>query len=182
MPNCFNVGFVRPSPDKKGINIKSIQRGSISFTTTATTQNVTINTVKSNNCILYVRMTNIASTSDSCLIAGEIISDNTLAFYRDGEASTQGDAEWELIEFTNVKSIQRGSLSGAGTITISAINVNKAMTFNAVSIRGRTGYGSTFVGGVPYTTLVNSTTIKITWADMSLGSSFTNYWQVIEFY
>lgn len=81
-----------------------------------------------------------------------------------------------------IKSVQRGVVTGGGTITLSAVNVNKCI----ILLNGSTltNYSQ---GGFPhaYISEFTSTSLKISGSYSSISSSYSASplsWQVIEFY
>lgn len=164
-----------------GSNIKSTQRGVASYTG-RTILDITISSVDLTKSIVKVSQIHGFDTAAKVMIKAELTSPTNLQLTTvtaDGGASTI-TIDWEVIEFNNVKSLQRGSVSSSTTsetvVTISAIDPNKSIIFfsykhtNAVS----TDVSQTFLSAGR---IINSTSIGL-W-NKKAGADF--HWQVIEF-
>lgn len=150
-------------------NIKNIQRGKSSLSSGDTL--VTISPVDLNKTYLNLPSRESWSMATGVNLVCSIQNTNTLKFSLD--ATLNPTISWEVIEFSNgIKSIQRGiytsSTNGTNTITVSAIDPNKAIT-NIISSKG---------GSDIYGRIISSTEVEF----YKKGSSpFTISWEVIEF-
>lgn len=166
-----------------GSNVKSIQRGTTILT--AQSLDLTISSVDLNKSIVIMSYSDLNNSSDgNSLIRAKLTSATNINFYL-GEYSTPKYIEWQVIEFNNVKSIQRGDFTTPSTtitayvdkssVTINSINTSKSLIF--ASFASELGYSSryTMIGNFQ---ISNATTITL-----AKGNSVQRFWhwQVIEF-
>jgi len=125
-------------------NIKSIQRGEVSFSSTSGT--VTISEVDLSKSII------IASTSGggdgspaSSFVKTRFVSSTSINFTL-GRSSTYKVA-WQVIEFSNVKSLQRGltNVTTDTDVTITDVDMSKSILF--------TDFSTTYTGADLYNIL-----------------------------
>lgn len=120
-------------------NIKSIQRGSV-ITPTSNTVSITlpqsIDTAKSIIRIQFiVNRGYISSSAQYYFARASIVDANTIKISTSANLTAKmGRFEWEVIEFDNVKSLQKGSLTAStnGTeipVSTSQINIAKSLLF-----------------------------------------------------
>lgn len=118
-----------------GSNIKSVQRGIVSSGTSAPA-NITISPVDINNSIVLVYDTYYGNPATynklQIKVRGRLTATNTITF--EVEAGGNGwQTAWQVIEFKNIKSLQKGTASvGNGTVTlatISPVDLTKAIVF-----------------------------------------------------
>ena len=166
-----------------GSNIKSIQRGSVTpwNNTTQTIANITINVVDISKSILLIRPNYRGTYGFDDVTSGLLTTSTNLQLIRSSKLNAVASViYWEVIEFNNVKSLQKGYVNTAGGLTarnetIPEVNVEKSTIFTS-----------------QINSLVNSTTHKqsICGADLTTPTNLalysdrtdtTVYWQVIEF-
>lgn len=178
------IGYV--SNNMYASNIKSIQSGSVSYTNT-TSLDVTISQVDLTKAIVLVQVGEEASGNwiDSrSLVAGKLTSSTNLNLSTYAILATVQSIRWTVIEFNNVKSLQRGSYAWTTTtgtpatqktVTISPIG-SKAVVFTSFksqnSAGGQYGYSTCILSY-----LLNSTTLALERVDYTAVIE----WQVIEF-
>lgn len=165
-------------------NIKSIQRGAT--TLTAQSLDLTISSVDLNKSIVIMSYSDLNNSADgNSLIRAKLTSSTNINFYLGQGYSMPKYIEWQVIEFNNVKSIQRGDFTTPSTaittfvdkssVTINSINVGKSLIF--ASFASELGYSSqyTMVGNYQ---ISNTTTITL-----AKGNSVQRFWhwQVVEF-
>lgn len=179
----FN-GFIRPVADgAKVSNIKSIQRGSATINATNSVD-VAITSINLTQSILNFGCSKASGNVAPVTVAvmGKLTNSTNINFSTDSNAVAI-TVYWEVIEFNNVKSVQRGDL------TINADNTDIAVTINSVNISKsmaitscKTGYSTaTAIGVVCAAQLTSATNLNVRGAYPS-GYAVTAHWQVIEFY
>ena len=158
-------------------NIKTIQRGlSSPFNSTAIFYDMTISAVDITKAIVKISQ-NYGQATDNkdTAIAVQLLNSTTVRFYRTaGVANTSTSIGWEVIEFNNVKNIQRGT-DNSLSVPISSVNLSKSMIFTS-STSGFGGVALSILLSCMY--LSSSTLITVSNGN---SSYLTNYWQVIEF-
>ena len=103
-------GIVKGGLNDGGSNIKSIQRGIISFGTTETSKNITISSVNNANCAVIIYRYRAGTFTDAadCCIEGKLAGATTLNLSRTAHNNLTLEVAWQVIEFTNIKSLQYG--------------------------------------------------------------------------
>ena len=173
----FN-GFPNRKPDsEKGSNIKSIQRGSA--TMNALTVNVAISAVDITKSIVKIYMRNTAVSGTGYLTANaEITTSTNLRLAVVAIIVGTEVVDWEIIEFNNVKSLQKGTKVVSTTseiVTITGVEPTKSVLFISWDAPMSSNMHNLSASGE----LTNSTTITLFQA--SSGVVRTIKWQVIEF-
>lgn len=175
MPRSFSEGFLRPIPDKKaGGNIKSIQRGVSSLGMDITETNITINNVDLGKAIVHIDVSTSNTLARPALIRGELINSNTLRIIRGG-GNDISTAMWQVVEFENVKNLQKGTRTfdvSTSFVTISLVVLSKSIIIASFS-----SLSDSSNGHHPSARLGNSTEVYLSRA----SGSTTGHWQVIEF-
>lgn len=179
--SSFN-GFVLPKSDKKGgSNIKSIQRGSKIMTSNSNT--VTISSIDLTKAIPKITLIGKGGTSNpaACYVSAKITDETTLTLEMGGWDTTYAPTvEWEVVEFNNVKSLQKGSqaISAATTnVTITSINMLKSTLFYSYKTTSATlSNMSAAMGGGRINTATQLTFTQLNTDDKTIE------WYVIEFY
>jgi hypothetical protein len=157
-----------------GSNIKSVQRGIVTISVLNT--NVTITTVDLSKSVLKFTSRAVQSPLDPSRIGvrGKLSSQTNINFTT--ESSSPGtQVYWEVVEFNNVKSIQRGDVSNlaSNAQTISTVNQQKSIIFHSNTLKTTTQDASLVFTA---SNITNSTQINL--------FSIPNcdwHWQVIEF-
>lgn len=160
-----------------GSNIKSIQRGITKIT--SPTHNVTIAEVDLNKAILIMSFDPISTGSSDKSVGGKLTTSTNIQFLCKLEYNQA--VSWQVIEFNNVKSVQRGSVSGIDlgngeTFNITSIDTTKSfLVFNY-----RLDASGTAVLGYPCRgQITTSTTIEFQSGFGALTDAVE--WEVIEF-
>jgi hypothetical protein len=161
-----------------GSNIKSIQRGLVIATNSV---NVTISSVDLANSVLIISYQGGGGTAVRNLKAmGKLTSSTNINFSLTTSAGYV-TVNWQVVEFNNVKSIQRGdvTLSAASeSVTINAVDWGKTMLLSSVKLNS-TGTDLTYLvtdGGIERLT---NTSIRLNTGNAS--NTGTAHWQVVEF-
>lgn len=131
--------------DGAGSNIKSIQRGVVTFSTTIPI-NITISSVNFASSIVILTFdtgTNIGY-ADKVLVKGKLTSGTNLELTKYTAQTDYPTVYWQVIEFQNIKSLQQGEFiySSGNTVTISAVNTAKSVLFFSYSSSNSTDSGS----------------------------------------
>lgn len=111
-----------------GSNIKSIQKGTFSINS-ASPYTVSIAAVDMTKSILLFNHTNKNGVGGNEIVMGKILNSTQLEFtcYT---TNVYADVSWTVIEFNNVKSIQRGDITtttGSFSQAITAVDLNKSI-------------------------------------------------------
>lgn len=162
-----------------GSNVKSIQRGEYSVQTNDTTINISISEVDLDCAIArFMGVTNGYGSPDKDLFTAKLTSPTNLRLTRGGSGYTATVA-WEIVEFNNVKSVQRGSITASSTLNISigAVDIAKSLViFDAYT----TGTSASLFGeSTRQVVLTSSTNLRILSHITSTLSTLE--WKVIEF-
>jgi hypothetical protein len=161
-----------------GSNLKSGQKGTVQFPSNTTTFNVAITNVDVNKSILKFTVRSISGslTPSALSVVGMIFNGTTLKFdVRSGSSSSNLVISWEVLEFNNVKSLQKGNFTGASSsITINQINTQKSSIQHSKTVDSTTT--------TEYRSLLSTSSIDTT-TGITLSSSESGvwHWQVIEF-
>lgn len=162
-------------------NVKSLQRGTGSMTYANTVNTVAINPVDLSKAIVLISYTSSSSYAGyygQHHIRAELTNTNTITLTK-GNTNSDPSFSWVVIEFNNVKTLQRGTTifnATAGTQSITAVDLSKALLFSSFS---NVNNG----GGVMWTPKAwlssnNGVTFDPGFAPYG---SMTHAWQVIEF-
>jgi hypothetical protein len=167
-------------------NVKSLQRGTATFGSSATTVTATISAVDLTKAIVRISgiwTNNSGSTSYSAgkSLAKVVLTNATTVTITIGVASAYAPTvQWEVVEFNNVKSLQSGTLAISAyglegmSLVISSVTANKVMAFASGSSTDDTTVFSKIRD--LSCAVVDSTHITIT---TPVAESVN--WQVIEF-
>jgi hypothetical protein len=162
-----------------GSSIKSIQSGESSMSG-LTNLDITISEVNLINSIVIIyERSSTTAAAQSLKVKGKLTNYTTLNLTRSSSATSSAYVSWQVIEFNNVKSLQKGdyvlTTTSAETVTIASVNVTKSIlifSFSSTSTTTSSG-GACLCSGY----LSNSTTITF-----QKGVVDANiHWQVIEF-
>ncbi len=160
--------------------IKSIQRGSYTFDDTTSSVNITISAVDLNAAIVLFSHKYISgiTTPYNVLIWARLTSPTTLELAR-AQAQGQQQVEWQVVEFNNVKSVQRGTvnMNSSATVTINAVDLSKSLCFASFKDSGSGGDMSNAFVAIKF----NSTTQLSLSAYATISNTRSVHWQVIEF-
>lgn len=176
----FN-SFPIPKPDGGGSNIKSIQRGTASFTGSETSITVTLVTPIDTNKSLAYALVVAENTSYTDCVDVDITNGTTLTFTRTAANTAVQTVTWRVEEYNNVKSMQSGTfipVNASDNVTITAVNMDKAIL--AVSWKTT----ANFAGSVYYLcrySLTSSTNINFVEYN-SVQTTFRLRWRLLEFY
>lgn len=166
-----------------GSNIKSIQTGTTTFNTSSATQ--VISPIDINKSILLISYYSVFGDNNPAkeLVRGQISSANQLTFNLGATPGGNILVSWTVIEFTNVKSLQRGTLAKTAntteqTLTISAIDTTKCFIIAYMSMADSTA--TIYYMPLKYR-IINSTSIGFQGSFTSAVTPINIDWQVIEF-
>lgn len=149
-----------------GSNLKSpTQFGSTTIPSYSATTTVSISAVDLTKSIVKIYYKNGANTMG---ITAELTNPTTITLTRYSGYAEAITIYWEVYEFNNVKSLQKGTHSSTGTITVSNYNTSKSMLIWS--------YYSSGSNDVAIMGKVNSTSIQV-----YIGYYTKTLWQVIEF-
>lgn len=167
-----------------GSNIKSIQRGVANMMNGVFTDinrvNVAISAIDINKSIILLSFHGEDATSANSSIMAEILSATEILFSTSQKPSYGGLFSWQVIEFNNVKSIQRGTSViptdvSTENITINPINLSKSFIYN--TDRGTNpGY---YFAGYNVRAILSESSVSL--YKVSSSAQKTSHWQVIEF-
>ena len=167
-----------------GLNtIKTIQKGSLdSLQITSSGYSIPISTVDLTKSIVRLVYGSSGQTDAVTLFRAEITTPSEIKIYRASATGFTGvNIYWEVIEFNNVKSLQKGTTAATTTnntnnnVTISSVDALKTIIFDSYTCVSTSSLNQQVKGAA----LTNSTTIALVKNDTS-GLS-THHWQVIEF-
>lgn len=165
------------------ISVKSVQNGVTVLDSSS--KNVVISSVDVNKSLIIFTVKNNNSSNDARAIKvkGKIMDSTTINF----SIVVAGDTNvsWQVIEFDNVKSLQKGDLSlpfnsGTGPNDITVSNYNPSKSILLISYTSLT-YGTLDTNKLELLAeKINNTTIRITRTGSTL-CGFDVHWQLIEF-
>lgn len=166
---------------KGGSNIKTIQRGSVVVGSTST--NVTISTVDTDKAIVKLSFTPTSTNDPSeSLVRGKITTSTNLQLLKNSAASSTTTVYWEIVEFNNIKTLQKGevnlSTTQSNNITISSVNLNKTIVFDSFTTN-RSTTTDNMLYSFEKCALTTTTNLNILRGGI-LNSSTHNY-QILEF-
>lgn len=163
-----------------GGNIKSIQRGTTTgIVAGQATQDIPISKVDPNKSIVLIE--NTAGTAFATkLTLGQLTSETNLRLTRDGTTGLGATIFWQVVEFENIKSLQKGvtNIATTGAITISSVNTLKTITFNSGL---KSSAASTSDLAAIRMNLSSATNINVVVAGGEGGYTADVGWQVVEF-
>lgn len=162
--------------------IESIQYGSTTMSNKGTNYlDVAINTVDRNRSIVYGYTIpyNYYSHVNNSMATIQLLDDThiRIEMYNDDTCYVY----WAVVQFKNVKSLQRGKRVGIGYQAINTIDINKALVFATMYISNYTdgtGYTVTAMYGVR---IYNSTNLVCSRAEGATTGTSVFEWQVVEF-
>jgi len=120
-----SADFFTYAPKGGGNNIKSIQRGRLELTSTS--QNINISAVDTSKAVIYVNYQSGISNGTAA-VRGKIVDSTTINLSKFG--TDKAYVSWVVVEFDNVKSLQKGDYTlstGIATIPISTVDLNKSL-------------------------------------------------------
>jgi hypothetical protein len=167
-----NVFILRPSGG--GSNIKSIQRGNFSIDSFTLTANIPITSVDPNKSVVRILFNNASTNASQIQLTGELTSATNVLLTKNS-TGTASSVDWEVIEFNNVKSMQKGFAtitSGSQNVSISPIVLAKTLIFSSI----RTA--ATNITLPTVNSFIASGTTTIRHKGYTTG---TAYYQVVEF-
>jgi hypothetical protein len=175
-----DLGIYRVVGGGSGEVIKSVQRGKIN--SHSTSNDITINEIDPNKSIVLLHSYYAAGATPYMAIPRINIVDATTLRVERGVSTVITDISWEVIEFNNVKSVQRGEQYSGGSaseqiITINPVNINKSFLYHTFT---HVATGAAISNLNPLSDsmfLYDESTIKI-----KLAMNFSKVaWQLIEF-
>ena len=157
-----------------GSNIKSIQRGEV--TQVGSSTDVTISAVDLTKAVLYIttRANAITYAPDSAAVKGKITTATNLNFST-YSATPHVVISWVVVEYENVKSLQKGDVVGIGpTVNISAVDITKSLIIHSARVNYATNDSTAMITSSKF----NSAT-QISLQNVNFSCDY--HWQVIEF-
>jgi hypothetical protein len=163
-----------------GSSIKSVQAGTTTISGSSTSVNVTISQVDLSKSIVIISGLEgypSSITVQQLLVAAEILNQTTLRISRSaGGGSDTIIVPWQVIEFENIKSLQKGVSSTAST-NISNTNLSKSVLFFSYK---STNTSTTLPYGFISARLMTIPT-RIALSSPTSINNYSVYWQVVEF-
>ena len=163
-----------------GGGIKSIQHGLLSMA--GTSANVTITEVDTTKAIIIFSSYNsdvTSMTADKSVVRASITSSTNINFVAQTAASLNSQIAWTVVEFNNVKLLQKGTFTQAGgvgiTKSISQVNVNKSLLFYSFTTEST---DTNILQILSRAYIEDSTTLSFSFPT---GSNVTCNWQLVEF-
>lgn len=165
--------------------IKSIQTGIFNFEENDIVRNITVDSVNHEKSIVLIStfVDSSGFNQISRMLSAEIVSDTNIEIKR-GSTSNRSNpilVSWQLIEFDDVKSMQKGigvrDGSGKTIITIDSVDIAKSLIFYTyhMTLGGTGDVSSTYFDS--RVRIISDTEIGVT-----TPSTFEEvYWQVVEF-
>lgn len=161
-------------------NIKSVQNGV--FLLSGNTADITINSVDATKSIVLISVAGTSNNIDNqgFFVSAKLTNNTTINLTRlNGQQNLK--VAWTVVEFKNIKSLQKGDVSTGDntptkTVTVNAINPSKAILFF--------NYSSTDPGPSMYQEALNGTidsSTSITFSQHSTAKSKNVHWQLVEF-
>lgn len=179
-------GLVFGGLNSGGSNIKSIQRGSISLGSNTITLSIAPVDLSKTVLILTNEAAAYNKNAGANAIKGEFVDNQTLRFSTKSFINYGPIVNFFVVEFNNVKSIQRGSFIEtfvrdgsikSRDIAISSVNINKSLIFFSFKTGdGYFGYYGSYAVGAKF---MSSTSLRFSVFGDSQDVDL--YWQVIEF-
>lgn len=172
--------FFLHAPKVGGASVSNVQRDSIVMT--GTIINVPITAVDLSKAIATVKVWNTGSGPDASemFVGAELTSATNLRLHLEVyDASNQPEVAWQVVEYENVKSLQRDVLlvdSAIETDAIASVDITKSILFFSYT----TIIGSSVNLAGLYGELTDATTLTFKQFGTA-GWAKDAYWQVIEF-
>lgn len=165
-----------------GSNVKSIQRGSVTpwNNTTIATLDIIISSIDISKSILIIHPMLYSNFSTHDCTGGYLKNGTTININRGSSTAANTTViYWEVIEFKNVRSVQRGLANGNGfgigrQVTLSTINASKCFV---ITSQYDTTTNSTAAARAACGANITSSVLLELWAT----TSGRIYWEVIEF-
>lgn len=178
MNSSFGNGFLIPKKDKtSGSNIKSIQYGASGIS--GLYSSLTISSVDLTKSVaILLGCSGYSGSPDGNLFSSISILDSTTLQIARGLSSNSITCSWCVVEFNNVKSLQKGSshiTASTATVSISKVNLTKSLLFCSF----RTSANPLYSLMLPYWRFYSDSALYFSSAGVP---DYTVEWQVIEFY
>lgn len=176
------VGLDVGIPTGGGSNIKSMQRGFGQIAANVVINNIPISAVDLTKAVVMIWQSAPTNLGPAyTLVRAKLTSETNLEISRELTSTTaSGSFNWQVVEFNNAKSLQKGDyqFTGNGTVTISAVDLNKTLLFvSATSTSDGTG---TNAMEAPFF-LLKQELISSTQFTLTRSSTNKSHWQVVEF-
>lgn len=163
-----------------GSNIKSIQKG-ISSLSATTSIDVTVSDVDIENTIVVLTIKPGSTNVTTWAARAEMINSTTLRITRQAGISIEIVVGWQLIEFDDIKGVQKGTVVMTGTdsnISISPVDVEKSLLFVNFSVKTLVSQSYYSSKASILASIINPSTINFKSYE---ADEYTINWQVIEF-
>ncbi|MBI5867790.1 MAG: hypothetical protein HZB43_05815 [candidate division Zixibacteria bacterium] len=167
--------------------IKSVQRGTATFTSGANTLPVTLTTVDATKTIVWGGIQwgggrNSSANANSTRFGYQLASGTTLNLQRLGSPAITTAANWEAVEFLSGVSVQRGTAAfstAATTVNVTITSANLAESFVLVSVAANSASGTIDEQWTVRAQLTTSTNLALTRNES--GIALDVYWQVVSY-
>ena len=163
-----------------GANIKSMQRGALSFPNGVSVQTVTISPVATDISLVKITSYGTSDTANNTTYKVELTNTTTITISKE-TTSTIATIYWEVIEYNNVKSKQTGSLNLTTDLEtlvgITSINKDKSILYATHSTTHSTSANAPQASRLLYSLENNQIALRTA----ANGYSAPVRWQVIEF-
>lgn len=159
-------------------NIKSVQRGTSFFSSGQWTRTVSINPVDITKSVIIFTVAANALSAHQGFYRADFLDSTTIKF--EGYLDVDATYDWQVIEFENIKSLQKGTATiSTGTsieVPIEPIDITRSILIFNHSGGTYEFETSGFVGGQ----IISSTKIRFRQGASNYGGKTINWW-VIEF-
>jgi hypothetical protein len=177
----FN-SFPQPKPDSGGNNIKSMQSGTATLGSGVATLTVPISEVNLSRAVVILTMNANTGTTPAEIMVRAMISDSTTVQLDRSSGGNSVTVNWQVIEFNNVKSLQKGTFgvgSTQGIANISPVVFAKTMYFWSYWNNSTTVTAGSYHLGFDTSKVTSNNQIIFKPIDTSGTKSV--HWQVVEF-
>lgn len=172
--NGEQVGSLVPS------SIKSIQRGTVTLNANAIAVSLAPIVMSNAIVVIHQRHVNNGNPANRNIVAAQIVTNTQLSLYVSAyDANYAPTVTWEVIEFNNVKSVQRGNVSvpDATTTNVSIAEVNLAKSFVYCTLISEATAQDYSNYALATCALTSATNLQF-YSQAGINKA---YWQVIEF-
>lgn len=157
--------------------LKSMQSGTVAFSTTDTSKDVTITSVNTSKAFLMFSFSSAATDADDGMIMGVMTNATTLTFSRAASGSAVS-VSWYVAEYEYGVSVQRGTSTNNSkntAIAISSVDLSKSFPILSSKQTNTSLRDSTMTKGY----LLDSTTLRLDSSEDRSGMTYA--WQVVQF-
>ncbi|MDO8641504.1 MAG: hypothetical protein Q7R33_08220, partial [Nitrosarchaeum sp.] len=160
------------SADDEAPLVKSVQRGTLTFSGTVATVN--INAVNANHSMIVHSFSVNESVANRGVVSGNFINSSQIIFQRRQGTSTVY-VSWYVIEFEDAVDVQHNVHNG-GSLNITINSANTSSSFESVSMYGPISSGIFGADDVTKVRLVNSTVLEL-----DIGGTVPKFWWLVSY-